>query len=124
MGEDLLKLDVSFEDEPKEDVLAALAGAGAKVKELNQKGMTGVEIVVAAVLAANALANLLLKFLPLWKCGIVVDTRGARVLTRKDCKLPRGSVLIVGKKGTEVKLQQPSEIELNSTIQALLGEKK
>jgi hypothetical protein len=53
---------------------------------------------------ADSLANLIIRLSPLWKCGVIVDARGARVLTKKDCDLPKGTVLVIAPDGTESKL--------------------
>jgi hypothetical protein len=115
-----LNVDVSFKDEAPEEVMAILNEIGAEqVEQVQQRALTGVEFVVLAILAANALANLVIKLLPLWKCGVVVDARGPRVLTRKNCDLPRGTVLVIHKDGTETKLHKPSGLELASLISKL-----
>ncbi len=116
-AEKQLPVDVSFKDEDSQMVIAILNEIGGeKVEAVKQRGLTGIEIVVVGVIVASALANLVIRLLPLWKCGVVVDARRERVLTEKTCDLPRGSVLIVSRNGTETKLHQPSEVQVNSAI--------
>jgi hypothetical protein len=120
----LLNVDVSATDEPPEDILRALREAGAQnVKEVKQRGLTGIEIVVVGTLLANALANLVIRLSPLWKCGIIVDARGSRVLTKKDCDLARGTVLIISPNGTQSKFHEPSEVDSGSLIKAFMSSK-
>ena len=40
--------------------------------------------VVAAVLLAKGLANLVVKLLSIWKCGMVVDARATPILIERD----------------------------------------
>ncbi len=113
-----LKVDINFADEPLNEVLSVFKDVGAKnVKQVSQRGLTGIEIVIVGTIAASGLANLVIRLAPMWKCGVVVDARGARVLTKKDCDLPRGTVLIISPKGTESKLHEPSELQIKSLIE-------
>jgi hypothetical protein len=115
-----LKLDISFEDEAPDDLLAILADVGAQdIKQVRQRGFTGIEIVIVGILVANALANLTIRLSRLWKCGVVVDARGPRVLTKKNCALPRGTVLVINRKGTELKLHEPSELQQETLLKHL-----
>ena len=119
-----LKVDISFTDEAPEEVLRILDSLGAeKVKQVSQRGLTGVELVIVCVLIAEGLANLVIRLSPLWKCGVVVDARGSRILTKKNCDLPQGTVLVIAPDGTESKLHQPSEIEIKSVLEALVPDK-
>ena len=117
-------LDITTMDESSAEIAAALKQAGAQeVTELSERGFTGIEIVFACVLAANALANLIIRLFPLWKCGMVVDARGERVLTKKDCDLPRGTVLLISPDNTQTKFQTPTEGDLTPLIKAFTGSK-
>lgn len=49
------------------------------MEQVNQRGFTGVEVVIVGILLANALTNLVIRLSPLWKCGVLVDARGSRV---------------------------------------------
>ncbi len=116
-----LDLELSFADEDAQKVLSILNQAGAAdVQEVKQFGAVGIEFLVIAIIAAQALANILIKLLPLWKCGVVVDARGPRVLTKKNCDLPRGHVLVFTKDGTQYKLHHPSEFDLTALIEKAL----
>ena len=119
-----LQLDISFTDESTEEVVALLRAVGAKdVRQLKQRGFTGIEIVVIGTLLAQALANLVLKLSPLWKCGLIVDARQSHIQTQKDCNLPRGTVLVISPDGTESQLHEPSEQEVTSLIGTALAAK-
>jgi phosphoribosyl-dephospho-CoA transferase len=119
-----LNIDVSVMDESPDEILTALKEAGAEnVKEVKQRGFTGIEIVLVGTLLANALANLIIRLTPLWKCGVVVDARGSRILTKKDCDLARGVVLVISPDGTQSKFHQPAEADSGSLIKAFAGSK-
>lgn len=120
----LLNVDVLAMDGPPEDILQALNEVGAQnVKEVKQRGLSGIEIVVVATLVANALANLVIRLSPLWKCGVIVDARGSRILTKKDCDLPPGTVLVISPDGTQSNFHQPSEADSSSLIKAFASSK-
>lgn len=116
-----LIVDISFEDEASEDIIVALKDIGGEnVQQVRQRGFTGIETVIAAVLVVTALADLVIRLSRLWKCGIIVDARGSRILTKKDCDLPRGSVLIIAPDGTETKLNEPSQGEIDKLLSKLV----
>jgi hypothetical protein len=115
---DRFEIEVSFEDESSDEVMDTLTKAGAK--DIKPPGLSfgGAEIILA-VLVLEALANLITKLAPLWKCGVVVDARERKIAIQKDCKLPAGSVLYIGLDGTKTTLHRPSEIELDALIKEL-----
>jgi len=118
------RVEVSFKDEVPNTVSALLKEVGAtNVKQVEQRGFTGVEIVFIGMVIADTLANLVIKLTPLWKCGVVVDARGSTVLTKKDCNLPRGTVLVLSPDDTKAELHQPSEIDIQSVIKAAVASK-
>ena len=79
-----LIVDISFEDEASEDIIVALKDIGGEnVQQVRQRGFTGIETVIAAVLVVTALTDLVIRLSRLWKCGIIVDARGSRILTKK-----------------------------------------
>lgn len=120
--DDSISIRIAFTDEDPDEVLSALKEAGAEdVEQVQQRGLTGIEFVVIGVLVAKALTALVIRLAPLWKCGVLVDARGSRVRTEKNCDLPRGSVLFIGKDGAESTLHEPSEPELKSLIGRLLS---
>jgi hypothetical protein len=118
---DRLSVKVSFEDESYADVTAVLREAGGEdIKRARGLGVTGAEVILV-LLAISALTNVVIKLTRLWKCGVVVDARGDTVVTRKDCNLPAGSVLVISKDGQESKLHEPSEVELKKLLEGLKG---
>jgi hypothetical protein len=112
-----LDFEISFRDENASDVISIIDQVGGEdVKEVRQHGAFGIEVLILAVIAAEALASIVMKTLQLWKCGVVVDARGPRILTKKDCELPRGTVLVFTRDGTQFKLDRPSEFDIASLI--------
>lgn len=121
MESDSVKIDLTFSDEDAADVVALLDETGASgVKHVEQRGMTGVEMVVVGVVLVNAIAGLIAKLSRLWKCGVIINAAGATLVTEKNCDLPRGSVVIVKRDGTEVTLDRPSDADLSSLLKELL----
>lgn len=115
-----LRVDVTVDGAESTQVMALLEQVGAqKVEKLQQRGLTGIETVLAAIIVASALSNLIIKLLPLWKCGVIVDARGSRVLTQKSCDLGRGTVLVVKSDGTETKLHEPSQVQMEAVLASL-----
>ena len=120
-----IDLELTFTDESPEQVQALLEQLGAsEVVQQKQRGAAGIEIAFVAMIAVQVLANLVIRLLPLWKAGVVVDARGSRVFTYKDRDLPRGSVLVLSKDGTQSKLHQPSELDVNGVLESLLKKKE
>ena len=90
-------------------VLAILRDLDARnVQPRNDRGLGGVDTVVAGVLVAKGLANLVMRLLPIWGCGVQVDARANLITTEKNCDLPRGTVLIINRDGSRSTLAQPS----------------
>jgi hypothetical protein len=115
--EPALQVDISFSDEDPKQVLSILKGAGARdLKQSSERGLTGIEDVIVGVLVISALANVVIRLAPLWKCGIVVDARGTRILTTKECNLPNGTVLVISEDGIETRLNEPSEVQLKELL--------
>ena len=66
----------------------------------------------------GALVGLVARILRLWNSGIVVDARSPKILIEKNCELPRGTVLVISKDGTQSKLHEPSDQQRNELIEA------
>jgi hypothetical protein len=116
-----LKLELTFADEDTPEVLSILREAEAhNVESVRQSGAFGIETLILAIIAAQAVANVVIKILRVWKCGIVVDARGPRVITKKNCDLPRGSVLVFTKKGEQFRLDQPTDFSIKDLIDKAL----
>jgi hypothetical protein len=111
-------IDLSLESEDPEIIRKMLEEAGARnVSQVSERGLTGVEITLLAIMAIQALANLIIRLSPLLKSGIIVDVRGSKVRIRKDKALPRGDVLVITKKGEKSTLHQPSEAKISTLLQ-------
>ena len=119
-----LRIRVAFTDESVDEVKSALQESGAEeLKEVAQRGFTGLEFVIFGLIVSQGLTALVMKLTQLWKCGVVVDARGATVVTQRNCDLPRGSVLIISADGTQTKLEKPSEVDIATLIKSLLPSK-
>jgi hypothetical protein len=117
VAQDQLNVKISFRDEPREQVRAALEDVGAtEVHEIPQLGMIGIDDVIMVALALSALVGLIAKIIRIWSCGVVVDARGEKVLIKKECDLPRGTVLVIAKDGTKSTLHEPAEAVISEII--------
>jgi hypothetical protein len=120
LGTQRLAVDIALGNEPLDPVLTILREVDAEdVNQLKQRGLGGMETVVAGIVLAKGLARVVIRLLPSWKCGIVIDGRGSRVLTEKNCDLPHGTVLIINTNNTRSKLVQPTESEIQFQIEGL-----
>ena len=121
---DTWPIEVSFSDENQTEVEAVLKDAGAtSLRTSKPAGFTGLELVILGAVAAPTIGNLILKLSKLWKCGAVVDARKSKIVTEKNCDLPRGTVLVIGPDGVQSKLHEPSELEVKSLLETLLKSK-
>jgi hypothetical protein len=108
-GGEGLKVDIHLEDDPPDPVKAVLTQVDARdIHVVNKSGLSGVETVVAAILLAKGLANLVVKLLPMSKCGMVVDARATPILIEKNCDLPGDTVRVINPDGTRKSLLRPS----------------
>jgi hypothetical protein len=112
-------LEVSFRNESVEtatDVLAACGGTNIETERSH--GLTGIEVVLVAVVGIRGLGEFVAQMTRAWKCGVIVDTRGSSVHTEKNCDLPRGDVLVITSDGQEVTLHEPAGLDLEALINA------
>lgn len=117
MTQDQLQVEISFRDEKPQELRSALEEVGAtEIKEIQQKGMVGIEWLYWAVLGLGAFISLVTTIMRLWNCGVVVDARGAKLRIERNCDLPRGTVLVISKNGTQSKLHEPSNEQLDELI--------
>ena len=117
-------IEVSFSDENQADVEGILKDAGVVNLEVSKPaGFTGLELLLLGAVGVPTLGNLILKLSRLWRCGAVVDARKSKVVTEKNCDLPRGTVLFIGPEGVQSKLHEPSELEVKSLLEAALKAK-
>jgi hypothetical protein len=119
MAQNQLDIEISFREEAPQELRSVLEEVGAsEIKAVPQRGIVEVGWLFLGVLTLKALVGLVAKILKLWNCGVVVDTRGPKVLVEKNCELPRGTVLVISKNGTQSKLHEPADQELDDLIEA------
>jgi hypothetical protein len=113
-------VEFAFEGEDLEELRVILQEEGAaEIGEADDSELLpGILIVVGAVIAVVALANVVIKLSRLWKHGIIVDARTDVIRTQKDPDLPRGTVIVLERDGTKHTLHEPSEVELQGIIEA------
>jgi hypothetical protein len=111
-----------FTDEDVDTMTAMLRQADATgLSQVNQRGMTGIEVVLIAVLATRAVSEIVERISRLWKCGVVIDTRGSSIVTEKNCDLPRGDVLIIRTGDDRVTLHEPAKSDIAAILNAVHG---
>jgi hypothetical protein len=112
-----LRVDVSLGTEPPERVLAILRELDAtNIEQIKERGLGGTETVVAGILLAKGLANLIVRLLTMWQCGVVVDARTSRISTERNCDLPKGTVLVIDPGGVRSTIARPSAAQLQSLV--------
>jgi hypothetical protein len=120
-----LELDVTFtprDEKDETETLAALESGGAKeVRRLEERGLTGVEIALIAIVSVNALVSVIARLSRQWRAGVIVDARGSKVRTTRDPGLPGGVVIVVEKDGTKHQLHEPQDKDLTSILVRLAG---
>lgn len=103
MSERLQKFSIPVEDDEAAELLIAVREAGAvDVEQSEKRGISGFEVVVLGAIALPALANFFAHLNERWRSGVRVDARTERLTVRKDRELPRGSVLVVTKEGSQL----------------------
>ena len=113
-----LNVDVEIGSEKLDVVLTTLREVDAKnIQQVSSRGLGGNETLVGGVLLAKGLAKLVVRLSSIWKSGIEVDARAARVVTKKNSDLPSDTVLVISPDGTRSKIQQPSESQLQALIE-------
>ena len=117
---DSIPVDVVFEDEDPRIVKTLLNDIGAaEVQEVNRSGLTGIEILVAAVIF-KGLPNLIGAISRQFKTGVIVDARGKRIQVQKSEDLPKGDVLYIPPGGVRSQLHQPADADIGSLLKQIL----
>lgn len=112
------EIDISLEGEDTPVIRKMLDEAGAReITQVDRRGMTGIEVALFAIMATQALANLVIRLLPLLRSGVIVDARGSKVTIRKDKRLPRGDVIVIAKEGEKSTLHQPEEVTVSNLLE-------
>ena len=115
-----LTVDINLGTDQPDSVLAILRAVDAKnIQQVKERGLGGVETIVAGILLAKGLANLIFRLLPMWQCGIVVDARAARIRTEKKCDLPRDTVPVISPDGARSTMPQSSAPEIQARVENL-----
>jgi hypothetical protein len=111
------EIEITFEDEDAEHVIAALGELGATdIEKSEDHGLTGIEIALVAWVVTAAIPSLVSKLHAMWRTGIIVDARTSRVTTEKNRDLPRGHVLVLTADGAQHELHEPSREDLAQLI--------
>ena len=122
LKEDRLTIEVLFQEEDLDQSKRIMEEAGVEgVHEVRQKGMIGVETLIFGAITVQLLAGLTIKLVNSWKCGVIIDTRGDTVQEKRNCDLPRGSVIVLTESGDEAKLERPSEASLAKLFAEVWG---
>ena len=118
-----LSVEFAVDAEDAEATASALADeGGADVEELEEAGiLPAALVVVIGIIAVSGLANVVMRLSRAFACGVVIDTRGETVRTRKDGNLPRGTVVVLTRAGEEATLYEPSQVEIADVIKAGMG---
>ena len=117
------EVEFRFADEDQAELTAVLQSARATdIEEVTEQGILPIiGVVVAAVIALNALSNVIIKLVRVWSCGIIVNARTVTIQTKKDCDLPKGTVLVFTADGTRHQLHEPTETDLSKLIGGPIG---
>lgn len=111
-------VEVALGTDKPDAVLAMMQEVEARnVRQLNDRGLGGVDTVVAGVLVAKGFANLVVRLLSIWQCGVQVDARVNLITTEKNCELPRGTMLILNRDGSRSRTEQPSAAQIQSLVE-------
>ena len=114
---DDVSIDLFLEGEDTAAMRKMLEDSGARqISRVSQRGLTGIEELLLAIIAAQALANLIIRLLPLMNTGVMVDARGSKVSIRKDRSLPNGSVIVITKSGEKSTFHEPSEVTISNLL--------
>jgi hypothetical protein len=106
-------VDLNLGDDRPDPAEAILRGVDAKnIQHVKERGLGGVETLVACVVAAKGLATAILKLLSTSPCGMLVDMRPTRVSAKKKCDVPRGTVVVMSADGTRHEFKQASSSDL------------
>ncbi len=110
-----LTVDFHLGGDAPDAAMAILRGVDAKnVLPVKERGLGGVETVVACVLAAKGLASAIIKLLPTLQCGISVDMRPARVLAKNNRDVPPGTVVVIRPDNTRREFKKASSSDLTA----------
>jgi hypothetical protein len=113
-----VSIDLFLEGEDTAAMRKMIEDSGAgQISQVSERGLTGIEECLFAIMAVQALANLIIRLLPLMKSGVIVDARGSKVRIRKDRSLPNGSVIVIAKSGEKSTLHEPSEVTISNLLQ-------
>jgi len=116
---DRIEIELAFRGEPEEEIKAILGETGAnQIEGRSQVGFTGIETVLVCFLLITQTANLVGRLARLFKKGVVVavSADGRKVSIEKNDDIPRGSVLLVRPDRTQVTLEEPTEMQLESWL--------
>jgi hypothetical protein len=120
-----VSIEVEFEfrnGDPRELTTLLQDASASDIEEVSEDGLLPLlGVVIAAVIAISALSNVIVRLMRIWSCGIIVDARTSTIHTKKDCDLPRGTVLVFTTDGTQHQLHEPTETDVAKLIGGLAG---
>jgi len=117
-----LTIELSFADEPVAEMKAMLEkGRASEIEIEDQRGVAGALCVIICIVAVEVLVDIVTKLLRLWRCGVIVDARGPKVLVEKNCNLPLGTVWFIAPNGSKTIFDKPSELQLDTLLKILVS---
>ena len=114
---DRIEIELAFRSEPEEEIKLILGETGAnQIEGRSQLGLTGIETVLVCFLLITQTVKLVERLARFFKTGVVVavSADGGKVSIEKNADIPRGSVLLVRPDRTQVTLEEPTEMQLES----------
>ena len=118
-----IEIDVTFtpqdENDEKETFTAVESAALGEIRRVEERGLTGVEIALIALVSVEAFAAVIALLYRQWHAGVVVDARGSKVRTTRDPNVPRGVVIVIQKDGVRTEMHEPQDEQLLSIITQL-----
>ena len=113
---DRIEIELVFRSEPEEEIKLILGETGAnQIEGRSQLGLTGIETVLVCFLLITQTVKLVERLARFFKTGVVVAVSAeGKVSIEKNADIPRGSVLLVRPDRTQVTLEEPIEMQLES----------
>lgn len=103
-----------------EEVADDLDLAGAEIKSRPKRGLVPVlPIVIGVLIAVAGLATIVQKIINGRKCRMIIDARTIEIISRVDCSIKDGRLIIITKDGEKVSVvDAPAAIDLTGLVTA------